>query len=110
VGYSTTTDWNNRYRAFLWTAKDGMINLGSLGGSQSFADGINDRGQVVGSSSIPGGHGRAFLWTAKDGMTDLGIIAGSQGAYAEGINERGDVVGSSYWASGESRATLWPAH
>ena len=45
---------------------DGMVDLGTLGGTSSVANAINDRGQVVGRSQTPeslGGH--AFVWTAS---------------------------------------------
>src|SRR5207245_72610 len=51
--------------AFSWTAGGGMVDLGTLGGTNSFltilgspfegnGGGVNDRGQVVGGSSISG--------------------------------------------------------
>ena len=94
--------------AFLWTAKDGMQDLGALGGPKpkSIAYGINPRGQVVGGSSIASGEYRAFLWSVKDGMQDLGALGGRSEAY--GINNGGQVVGSSTTASGETHACLWP--
>src|SRR5438445_13841039 len=55
-----------------------VIQLGSLGGKNSDAAGINDKGQVVGTSSIhnsgQGRHRHAFLWTDGKGMQDLGTL------------------------------------
>src|SRR6266699_3542280 len=56
-------------RAFVWTATDGMRDLGTLGAAR-MALGINDRTEVV------GGSGHAFLWTARGGMVDLGTLGG----------------------------------
>ena len=39
--------------AFSWTAKDGMIDLGTLGGTYSNALAVNATGQVVGTSCPP---------------------------------------------------------
>jgi PKD repeat protein len=40
-----------------------MIDLGTLGGSSSCAYGINDKGQIVGSSDTQTGTSHATLWT-----------------------------------------------
>ena len=73
-----------------------MTDLGTLGGSISWAEGISPSGKVVGWSSLAGGRAdgqvHAFLW--EDGvMTDLGTLGGSQ-AEAFAINPRGQVVGT----------------
>ena len=58
--------------ACLWTAESGMQDLGTLGGRDSWANGINDRGQVVGESLTASHERHAFLWGAAAGMQDLG--------------------------------------
>src|SRR5512135_1438243 len=66
-----------------------LTDLGTLGGRDSYARGINARGQVVGyvinySETIPGGYySHAFLYSHGT-MTDLGTLGGSE-ASASGI-------------------------
>lgn len=85
-----------------------IVDLGTLGGSQSGAWGINGLGQVVGNSRTASGVKHAFLWTAEGGMEDLGTLGGSQSG-ALGINGLGQVVGDSRTASEEQQAFLWTA-
>ena len=91
-------------RAVLW--RNGKIrNLGTLGGHESVAFAINERGQVAGfaSNAIPdsfpdsvfafgGTQAHAFLW--KDGaMQDLGTLGGPN-SIAFNVNDRGQVAGN----------------
>lgn len=73
------------------------VAMGTLGGSFSQGDAINNSGQVVGYSySSTGGSApwRAFLYS--DGvMQDLGTLGGSY-SRASGINDARQVVGSSH--------------
>jgi probable HAF family extracellular repeat protein len=81
-----------------------MVDIGTLGGQQSLGSGINDLGQVVGSSSLPGSQfvQHAFLFSGGK-MTDLGTLPGPNGeSEAYGINHSGQVVGES-----NGLAVLW---
>lgn len=90
--------------AVVW--QDGqVINLGTLGGNESFSIWANNRGQVVGAAantiadpfSVFFGWGtqtRAFLWEGG-ALQDLGTLGGPD-ALATMINDRGQIFGASY--------------
>ncbi len=72
-----------------------VIDLGTLGGTFSFAGGLNNIGQVVGASTLPGDTEiRAFLWS-EGAMTDLGTLGGPNSFTNIPLNDRGEIVGSS---------------
>ncbi|MEH2464428.1 DUF3466 family protein [Nostoc sp.] len=73
-------------------------NLGTLpGDAYSVANGINDSGQVVGSSGLTGiDDGRAFLYSSSTGLENLGRLRPTDlFSAAIGINNLGQVVGFS---------------
>jgi len=85
-------------------------DLGALGGGaldySSSANGVNDRGQVVGwSTTIPldpdchldlvGCPIHAVLWGRNGGISDLGTLPGDTLSAASNINFFGQVIGSS---------------
>src|SRR5258708_37697564 len=85
--------------AFLWTAADGMQDLGTLGGTNSYALGINASGQVVGMGGRSDGTYDAFRWTSATGMQDLGSL-GRLGSTAARKHAGGQIGGGAGRAHG----------
>jgi probable HAF family extracellular repeat protein len=84
------------------------VDLGTLGGLYSNAEGINSKSQVVGRSDVdtPNGIVHAFLWD-NGVMRDLGTLGGYY-SDAHGIDDHGAVVGeSSLETWGAIHAFLW---
>jgi probable HAF family extracellular repeat protein len=93
-------------RGFVWDEKDGMVDIGTLGGPDNFPAVINNRGQVAGfayTNSSPNPYPpflptyHPYLWDKRHGMKDLGSFGGDA-ASVNGLNERGEVVGGDYFA------------
>jgi probable HAF family extracellular repeat protein len=70
-----------------------MRDLGTLGGQESAAYGINNFAQVVGAAELGSGFSHAFLYDEVL-MRDLGTLGGPESG-AMGINDAGQVTG---WA------------
>ncbi len=70
------------------------LDIGSFGGGDTEPQGMNNRGEIVGSSTTTAtGPALAFLYS--DGaMIDLGTLGGGA-SYAQGVNDSGTVVGFS---------------
>jgi probable HAF family extracellular repeat protein len=69
-----------------------ITDLGTLGGSQSFATAINNRGQIVGVSALSGDTSfHAFLYN-RGLMIDL--LPGPTDSSANDINKRGEIAGT----------------
>ena len=88
---------NGRTRGFVFDRGAATV-LGTLGGRDSHALGINNAGQVVGWSNIagptPGVSGTEHAFIFQNGvMEDIGTKATSSGTWASGINATGQVSG-----------------
>jgi probable HAF family extracellular repeat protein len=73
-----------------------VVTLGSLGGGKTRVRGMNEHGDVVGTSVTASGEVHAFVWQRETGMHDLGtgpFGVPNVGSVAVGINDRGDILG-----------------
>lgn len=75
-----------------------ITDLGSFGGNDTVAQGINDSGQVVGMSRLANSTADAFVWTQGQLSAPMQFISSS----ASAINDSGQIVGVANTASGRS--------
>ena len=88
------------YRVFLYTDANGMQDLGTLGGNDSYGGYLNNLGEVVGTSRLASETtSHAFLYT-QEAMVDLeeSIAGFSASSYYGlltplGINDTGTILG-----------------
>ena len=92
----------------LWDAA-GVHDLGTLGGLNSRAEGINQNGQVVGCALDARGasarlslRGRGYVRLERDDPADLGWTL----QIAMAINDSGQIVGNGMAPDGNTRAFL----
>lgn len=89
-------------RAFRWTAREGLQDLGSLpdGSEVDYAEafGINHWDTIVGATQLPAGPGRAFVWTRRSGMRDLNeLIDPSSTLAAHIVLRRASAINDAGW-------------
>jgi probable HAF family extracellular repeat protein len=90
---------NPRFRAFVWTRSEGIRDLGTLypDHATALALGINDKGQIVGTSCPVQGSCHAFLYENGE-MRDLNAFRLPGYAFhltrAQDINNDGAITGS----------------
>jgi probable HAF family extracellular repeat protein len=91
--------------AFLY-ASGMLVDIGSLGGSDSYATGINEAGDVVGVSNLgnPNGGYHAFLYSGgvlKDLNDLIDPSLGLTLTYAGDINDKGQIAARGCKANGQ---------
>ncbi len=102
VGFGLTTG------SFVWDKKNGMKDLGNLGGTCTVAFDLSNRGQVIGASNLTGDQSQhAFLWE-HGSLKDLGGSLGGNFTGAFALNEKGQAVGYATLPGDVTfHATLW---
>ena len=86
-------------------------DLGALpGGTSSYAYGINNLGQITGSSGNDTVQSHAVVWNKKVAKyipTNIGTLPGRTIGIAQKISNLGQVVGESRTVTGKPHAVLW---
>jgi probable HAF family extracellular repeat protein len=105
AGHSDSSDGDRAYR------RTGASNttINPFRGDWSYAEGINDTGQVVGGASDGNGPSAPtlpFMWNGST-IVALGSFSGSDYGYAYGINSAGKAVGYVSAPNFQERAFLW---
>jgi probable HAF family extracellular repeat protein len=101
--------WQAFRSEFSSTRNTGSIeSLGTLGGSMSFGNAVNNSGTIVGKS-LTGQiewTEHAFIYTRENGMRDIGTLGGAHSSAAD-ISDTGIVVGSAWRSDGVSEAFMY---
>ena len=105
AGFSQTTN-DEADHAFLWTPSTSggvagaMLDLGTLGGVDSYGLAVSNGGLVVGSSAVPteiSNNYHAFIYASSSGMVDLNTLidpfSGWELLDADDINDIGQITG-----------------
>ena len=91
VGYAFNDSDKSRHAFITGSGGVGLTDLGTLGGTTSFADSINDAGTITGSAKITGDTAdHAYVYSGGL-MTDLGTLGGPN-SYGRVINNQGQIV------------------
>lgn len=79
----------------LWAEQYYYYDLGTSSGfTSTYANSINDSGNIAGFGYTGSNSARAFLWTPSSGMQNLGtVIPGYGYSVAYGINNNNQIVG-----------------
>ncbi|MCL5105572.1 MAG: hypothetical protein M1133_15870 [Armatimonadetes bacterium] len=82
---------SNNWHMFIWDKTNGMRDLTSLGGPNTWVTAINNQGQVLGKNTFSNGRTLPVIWDATHGMSIVDIPFG-----ATDFNNFGQIVGSAY--------------
>jgi probable HAF family extracellular repeat protein len=118
AGYSYTNSTPNpvtglpTIHPFLWTKEHGMKDLGTLGGTNGLAScecgDLNNRGQVIGESTLAGDRiAHPFLWDGQQLIDLYTSTTGGTPISADALNDEGEIVGAGTFPNRPFDAFLW---
>ena len=100
VSGAADTPGGTEVLGFIWTAADGLVTIGDLGGGYTVPQSVNSSGVVVGDASTAERRDHAFVWTAAGGIVDLDPT-GLDDSAGRFVTEDGSlIIGSIYAATG----------
>lgn len=109
VGWTNTSDNPvdslSTTRAFVSDGK-GIRVLGTLGGRDSRALGVNDAGRIVGVASVDSQTRHAFAYDGAE-LKDLGVLPGGKFSAAYAVNAAGDAAGVADTAGHINHPVRW---
>ncbi|MEW6022023.1 MAG: PKD domain-containing protein [Pseudomonadota bacterium] len=80
-------------QAFIWTRQGGLQGLGTEPSYQSWADGINEKGLVIGELYSSPVDRNGIIWSRENGLLVVGTPSVDASDTGD-LNNRGQVVGS----------------
>lgn len=93
---------------FLWDERNGMQDLGTLGGTFGQPTALNNRGEVIGFSNLSGDQSSdPFLWEHGNLVDLYTSTSGGNPLTADAINEAGEIVGIAAFPNQSFDAYLW---
>jgi probable HAF family extracellular repeat protein len=100
---------------FVWTRKDGMKDLGSIGGTIGYcflspceSGDFNNRGQLVALATTPGDQGvDPFFWDGEKMIDLFTNTIGGNPVSADALNDTGEIVGAAVFPNHPTDAYLW---
>jgi probable HAF family extracellular repeat protein len=107
AGYAEQNNGTPRH-AVMWTAGDVLVDIGTLGGTNSQAVDINASGVAIGSSQTSGNVAtHYFRWSSGTGIEDLNVLVDPNIKSVVAINDAGQITGTFINGSGQSHAFLY---
>lgn len=117
LNHKKSGDKGYKEHAFLFTKKNGIIDLGTIQGNSSCVLAMNDAQQIVGESTVSRKsewwETEAFIWDKKHGMRLLQSLIPSNSGWEKllrptSINNRGQIVGLGIYKGREQIFLLNP--
>jgi probable HAF family extracellular repeat protein len=106
VAFASRPDLDTPIRAWFYDGA-AIQQIVTPGGQDPAVSGLNDPGQVVGTTADNSGNEQAFIWSKSSGFVGLGTLPGGIDSRSPAINDKGLVVGSSTFAPGAEHAFRW---